>query len=135
MPHDLELAREWIDRADHDMQAAALVSKELTKAPEVAVFHYEQAAEKYLKAYLVYNRHGFRKSHNLEPLVDACKRYDPHFESIRACAALLTRYAVLFRYPTPHPLSATDVEEAANAAAAVRDLVDARIRRAVTEGG
>lgn len=127
MPRDLEPIREWLERAAHDMRAAEVVTPAMPEAPEIAVFHHQQAAEKYLKAYLTLVEQSFQKTHNLELLVDLCVKHDPRFEEIRSIAAPLSRYAVHFRYPTPHRLTPRDLDEAAAAARVVRDFVLERI--------
>ena len=45
-------AHEWLEYADNDYRAAKVLSAESPKPYEIIAFHYQQAAEKYLKARL-----------------------------------------------------------------------------------
>jgi HEPN domain-containing protein len=64
-----------------------------------SLFHCQQAVEKALKGFLVYNEQPFRKTHALAPLSDKCVLLDASLEGVVAPALDLTRYAVEFRYP------------------------------------
>lgn len=78
----LDETRKWVQNAQHDLRAAELCANEV---PSEALFHCQQAAEKYLKAYLTWNQAAFRKTHDLEELVAACSGLILH------CNPLLTR--------------------------------------------
>lgn len=67
-------------------------------ALDTACFHAQQAAEKYLKAYLTYYSLDFPFVHDLERLVDLCAHRDPSFRNIRTVGRDLTPYAVIPRY-------------------------------------
>lgn len=66
-------------------------------------FHCQQAAEKYLKAFLV--RHGveFPKTHNIAALLDLLSRVAPEMAGSLGEAAVLTPYGVDIRYPDEFP--------------------------------
>lgn len=99
--------REWVERAEHDLRAADLC---LTELPAEALFHYQQAAEKYLKAFLTRNQVAFRKTHELRDLGQACAKVEQELGNAIEAAYSLSRYAWLFRYPgAPYE---PDVEEA-----------------------
>ena len=67
---------------------------------DTAVYHCQQAVEKALKAFLTYHDTEFEKTHDLTELVEVCFTIAiPHFDAWRGVAAILTPYAVLFRYP------------------------------------
>lgn len=66
---------------------------------DAVVFHCQQAAEKALKGFLVWNDQPFRKTHNLEELGEACLRPDRSLEPTVNRAVPLTEYAWRFRYP------------------------------------
>jgi len=74
----LDETRGWIERAQGDLRAAEICAPEL---PATALFHCQQAAEKYLKAYLTWNQKVFRKTHELRELVAACALIDPSLKS------------------------------------------------------
>jgi HEPN domain-containing protein len=67
-------ARRWVARADLDAAAAARLLTGSRPLPAVAAFHCQQAAEKLLKAALVYGRVRPRKTHDLAALADEVSR-------------------------------------------------------------
>lgn len=72
----------WYEKADHDI----IMSKRgIEIAPFVldsACFHCQQAVEKYLKAYILYQGKEIIKTHNLEFLKETCAEYDYDFEDL-----------------------------------------------------
>ena len=65
-----------------------------------ALFHIQQCAEKALKAYMVFKKNSFTKTHDLGRLVDICMEMDENFETLRFFAAVLTPYETAGRYPS-----------------------------------
>ncbi len=59
-----------------------------------ACFHAQQAAEKYLKAFLSYHADSFPFTHNLAELTELCAGVELEFRSLRLRVAPLTTYAV-----------------------------------------
>ena len=59
-----EVVREWIERAEEDF-GFATSSLELEKYFAQICFHFQQAAEKYLKSFIIANELEFRFVHNL----------------------------------------------------------------------
>lgn len=102
MPLDSALVGEtaaWLRKAASDIRAAEL---ELTVEPPLSgdvVFHAQQTAEKALKAFLVWHRQTFRKTHSLEEIGEQCLDLDPSMRSLVDRAVPLTEYAWKFRYP------------------------------------
>jgi len=92
----LDETRKWIERAQNDLRAAEICATEL---PATALFHCQQAAEKYLKAYLTWNQKVFQKTHELRELAAACALIDPILKSTLEPAETLSKYAWKFRYP------------------------------------
>jgi HEPN domain-containing protein len=90
---------EWVSKAEEDLKAAAHTLRLGAATPTAIVrFHAQQAAEKYLKAYLVYRGTHFPKTHDIEELlalVAAGARPALSAEE----QAVLTEYAVGPRYP------------------------------------
>ncbi len=77
-----------------------------------ASFTAQQAAEKALKAYLLFCGGPLRKIHDLVTLVDDCIGLDPSFESMRESASTLTAYYITTRYPIYEDLSAITEKQA-----------------------
>jgi HEPN domain-containing protein len=95
-----EIAREWIDKAESDFDAAELTLHG-REAPiiDAVCFHSQQCAEKYLKAYLQENTIRFERRHELIPLLELCLTVNKDFETLRESLQSLEQYAVLIRYP------------------------------------
>ena len=106
MPVDPVLVSEtqaWLRKAAQDLRAA---SHSLTAAPPLlddVVFHCQQAAEKALKGFLMWNNIPFRKTHSLEEIGRQGLDLGSTPQHLVDQAALLTEYAWKFRYPTPFP--------------------------------
>ncbi|PKL46484.1 MAG: hypothetical protein CVV39_07145 [Planctomycetes bacterium HGW-Planctomycetes-1] len=71
-----EIAKEWLQKAQEDYGFAS-ASLEDTEYFAQICFHFQQAAEKYLKAFIVANKLEFRAVHNLLELLDICKKQYP----------------------------------------------------------
>ena len=68
-------------------------------ATDAICFHAQQCAEKYLKAYLVFNNKEIRKTHDIAELVKMCSEVDPDFNKLNQIDIIsLTDYAVEVRY-------------------------------------
>ena len=112
-------AREWLARA-----RGALA---LAKAPktddilfEDLCYEAQQAAEKALKAALVFRGRAFRFTHDLEELATELVGHDAEPPEFLKEAIVLTRYAVEARYPGPYePITEDEHREAVRLAEAV----------------
>lgn len=96
----LPLTTEWVQKAEGDLATARRELRART-APnyDAACFHAQQCAEKYLKALLQEAVTPFGKTHNLSLLLDLLKDQYPALELIRPTLAMLSAYAVEYRYP------------------------------------
>jgi len=117
-----QVTQEWIDKAEGDYRAAALLIAGEPPLLEASGFHAQQCAEKYLKALL--QEHGIRfpRTHNLTVLARLCGPLVPSFAALDTELAELTVYAVDTRYPGA-VMARDDAEAAIHIATAVRDLV------------
>lgn len=106
----LDETGKWLVHARRELRAAELCSVEL---PAEALYHCQQAAEKFLKGLLTYHQTAFRKTYGLRELALECAAIDPSIEvEIQAATTALTRYAWLFRYPgAPYEPDAVEVAE------------------------
>ncbi len=94
------LTSEWIQKAEGDLATARRELRARTAPNYDAVcFHAQQCAEKYLKALLQEAVTPFGKTHNLSLLLDLLKDQYPSLELIRPTLAMLSVYAVEYRYP------------------------------------
>lgn len=85
--------------AEDDLQDA----KAILNSPDTSVigvlFHSQQCAEKALKAFLVYHKVMFRRSHDLVELVNVCADINYKFLGLKELAHELNPYATEVRYP------------------------------------
>jgi HEPN domain-containing protein len=123
-----DLARAWLGKADRDLAAAKLCAGE-TQTTDAACFHAQQAAEKYLKAYLTASGADFPRTHDLEELARLCQPHAPTLDLGRCDLIGLTEYAVQVRYDLTEVPSLAEARSAVAEAAAVRDAVVAAISR------
>ena len=120
-----EIVSGWLRKAESDLRALdALLDVD---ALDAACFHAQQAAEKYLKAYLVHSGISFPYTHNLAKLVELCAGVDPAFGDLIAIAEPLTPYAVEMRYDAEFWPEDDVAREARSLAIQVRDAVLSRL--------
>ena len=90
---------EWLEKAQHDLNAAAIIFKHLPDHIDTVAFHCQQSAEKYLKALLFYLDIDIVKTHDLilisNMLSDKINIADELFEKL----AKPNFYSVEIRYP------------------------------------
>jgi len=89
----------WLTKAEHDL----LNIENNLKAPEIPwdtiCFHAQQAAEKFLKAFLVFHGRPPIPTHDLVALLAACVQIDPSLASRQQDCQELSYYAIAARYP------------------------------------
>ncbi|MCI4625206.1 MAG: HEPN domain-containing protein [Candidatus Magnetoovum sp. WYHC-5] len=95
----MDVVRAWFKRADNDLRAAEMAFTLESPLYDIACFHAQQCAEKYLKGFLVYNEIDFPKTHVIEYLVSICKPFAPSIQSMLNNVEILSNYAVESRYP------------------------------------
>ncbi len=95
---DPQLVREWINKADEDFGFAFSVIKESPYYSQIC-FHFHQAAEKYLKAYIIAHDLEFQKIHDLPILLKICMPKDPELQILLDDCKFLNRYYIDARYP------------------------------------
>jgi HEPN domain-containing protein len=65
---DPQVTLEWLEKADEDLDFAVSVIEETTFYAQIC-FHFHQAAEKYLKSFIVALDLEFKKIHDLPVLL------------------------------------------------------------------
>ncbi len=114
----------WLQKAYSDLCAARILVTHGMPVRDAAVFHCQQAAEKTLKAFLIWNAVSFDRVHNLTYLLDLCEVEDAEFAALREIAENLTPYAVETRYPGERlRLSPTDMMEALEGAETIWEFL------------
>ena len=92
-------ALEWIRKAESDLAAARLLTESEQTLPDQAGFFCQQAAEKYLKAFLIACDQVPPRTHDVDVLVELCAAIDPTFDQLQSQVEGLTEFAVIYRYP------------------------------------
>ena len=91
---------EWVAKAEADFATAQRESR-VRKNPNYdgICFHYQQCAEKYLKARLCEAEIPFGRIHDLVALLEQALEVEPNWEIFRQDLAYLSDFAVAFRFP------------------------------------
>jgi HEPN domain-containing protein len=126
---DRQIIDEWLDKAENDFEFAQIVFSEEKEYYDQICFHFQQSAEKFLKAYIIANDLGFERTHDLPLLLQRCSQKDPAFLSLRDECAYLTAFYIQTRYPMdwPAPTNREKARQARSAAARVRDIVRSKL--------
>ncbi len=98
-----KLVRQWLDKAEQDMQAAEILLDRNPPLLYPSCFHAQQAGEKYIKALLTYFQIEFPKTHIIGELLDLIATVDPDLAVKLNSATGLTPYGVEVRYPGDVP--------------------------------
>lgn len=93
------LAGDWFDKGARDLKRVGILLA--ADDEEGAGFHLQQAAEKYLKGYLLTREWRLERTHDLLYLVDEALTHDERFQEFREACRLVTQYYVEQRYPFP----------------------------------
>ncbi len=121
---DPQVIGEWIRKADEDFEFAVSVIEDTTFYAQIC-FHFHQAAEKYLKSFIIAAELEFKKIHDLPVLLKSCIVKDPALESLLVDSKFLNRFYVDTRYPVHWPTEYTKKEalKAKDAAQHIRDTI------------
>jgi len=96
---NLDDAALWFYKADADVDAAKILDGAHKKHTEIICYLCAQAAEKYLKGYLVYQNHEIENTHNVPYLNMLCTTYAPQFDEIKTECGILNKFNNNVRYP------------------------------------
>ncbi len=92
--------REWIEKAESDYQlAVSLMRRRKRPVRDHACFHFQQAAEKYVKARLDDAGVRFPKIHDIAALLQIAAVVEPLWPAMAAAGRRLNKFAVHVRYP------------------------------------
>ena len=90
--------KRWLNIVKDDLASAkGLLKLEIFST---ATYHCQQAAEKALKAYLVFMGCEAPKTHDLLKLIKLCRHFNNDFEKLYKEAGALNPFSTKFRYPT-----------------------------------
>lgn len=117
----MEEYRQWLGKANDDLN---WTQKNIESGIFYgACFAAQQAAEKALKAFLIFNNQPFRKVHDVVALLEDCISIDTDFEDLRKLAELLFPYYVETRYPIEDTLVSFDKQKAKDAYSSAEKVV------------
>ena len=92
-------AKAWMIKAWRDLETARRAVAGMPPFYDIAVYHFQQAAEKAVKAFLVFHNQPYETTHDIEVLIDLACEVDAQFSQLADAADALTPYATRFRYP------------------------------------
>jgi HEPN domain-containing protein len=126
---DRRIIDEWLVKAEEDFRFAKIVLTEEKEYYDQICFHFQQSAEKYLKAFIIANHLGFEKTHDLPLLLQKCIGKDPAFAALKNNCGYLTAFYIQARYPIELSEETTKdkAQRAMEAASDIRDLVRSRL--------
>jgi HEPN domain-containing protein len=121
---DSKVVMEWLNKADEDFGFAVSVVEDSIFYAQIC-FHFHQAAEKYLKAFIIANDLEFKKIHDLPVLLKSCVNKTAHFKKLSDDCKFLNRFYTDTRYPVHWPTNYTkeEAQKAKNASRNIRDMV------------
>ena len=131
---DDSIIKEWMDKANQDFEFARINFEEEKQFFAQICFHFNQSAEKYLKAFIVANRLEFRKTHDLHLLLKQCKSKDPSFSQIEDDCEYLATFYIETRYPVHWPVtfSKDEAEKAYRSANNILEIIKKKLQQRIS---
>jgi HEPN domain-containing protein len=120
-----DVVRGWLRKAESDL--LALDASLEAGALDAASFHAQQAAEKYLKAFLTHAGVEFPFTHNLAKLIEVSATVDPSLRELLPVVEPLTPYAVGSRYDSEFWPEEEEIVDARDRALKVKSAVLTRM--------
>lgn len=122
---DPKIVREWLNKAEEDFGFASKSLEDNNEFYSPICFHFQQAAEKYFKTFIVAHELEFRKIHNLLVLLNLCVKKEKTLGKLKESCQILNRYYVDTRYPAhwPSHFTRADAEGAKDAAIQIGNLI------------
>lgn len=131
----LELVRQWVTMAEQDLGLAEHLCAEDAPYLEAIGFHAQQAAEKFLKAFLVRHQIDFPKTHDLDNLLNLVAVADEQIADSLRDTTILTDYSVDIRYPSDIPeMTPEEARRAVDLAGKVRKSILSALGGYLKEG-
>lgn len=118
-----EMVRQWVERAQDDLGLAEHLLKESLYFNAIG-YNSQQAAEKFLKAFLVAHQKPFPKTHDLELLLEIIETLNIGLAESLSEVSKLDDYGADIRYPGDMRMLTFDkAKEAVAIAVLVRDNI------------
>ena len=119
----ISIVKEWLDFAKQDLKSAKFLLDMCPLPLEIICFHCQQATEKILKGYLIYQDIESPRTHDLRLLCKMCADIDETFDEISQSCINLTAYGVQPRYPLEIEILESDMQKAVIDAERVMNFV------------
>jgi HEPN domain-containing protein len=113
---------DWYKHGEHDLRSAQILFREKGYTDTIA-FLIEQAAEKYLKGYLISKGWKLKKTHDLELLVTEAVDYNVSLKQFLDYARTVSAFYIEHRYPPSPPIDYPR-EETASLMKQTENLID-----------
>ncbi|GHV93822.1 HEPN domain-containing protein [Spirochaetia bacterium] len=127
---DKELVAEWFKFADDDIDTVLLLKEMRPQHYEIICYHCEQAAEKYLKGFLISKEQMPPKTHDLANLCNLCAEQLSDFSGILPQCSYLTQFGVQPRYPKELEITNANVDQAIKYALEIKNFAPIQKLRA-----
>lgn len=126
---DQSIVKEWISKGEEDYSFARANLEEGKNFFAQICFHFQQAAEKYLKAFIIASDLEFRRVHDLGLLLKVCSTKDASFEDLRETCEFLSAFYIEARYPVHWPtnFSSQEAQKALQAAERIRAFIKEKL--------
>lgn len=113
-----KVVEEWLDKADEDFRFASTNLEEKNSFHTQICFHFQQAAEKYIKAYII-------------QLINLCNTNDTFFKVLREYCEYLNGFYIETRYPVHWPTHYTKetAQKAQEASMYIGDFVKDKLKQ------
>jgi HEPN domain-containing protein len=95
--------REWVKKAEEDLISLESLLKHKDGSPSTGCFLAQQAAEKLLKALLIYKEFELEKVHDLVKIINTLELRIPEVRGFENDITTITRYYIETRYPGDYP--------------------------------
>ncbi|MFH1963586.1 MAG: HEPN domain-containing protein [bacterium] len=116
------MVKDWLKFAKENLLFAHSGMKEDYSPYHTICFLCQGSAEKYLKAFLIWNGWEIKKIHDLKDLLAFCMDFEPRFEDLKEECGLLNEYITAARYPDDLPFENIGADEAREAIEAANKI-------------
>ena len=129
-----DFVQSWLRKAEGDLRACEHLLALEQEDHFASAFHAHQAAEKFLKAFLVRHQIPFRKTHDILQLLQLASRADISIKEELLSAATLTSFGVEFRYPGEEITDIETAKQAFQQSRIVQSAILKRLQAHLTQG-
>jgi HEPN domain-containing protein len=119
----ISIVKEWLNFANRDFSSAKFLLDMRPIPLEIICYHCQQATEKVLKGYLIYQDVEPPHTHDLRLLCKMCAEIDKSFDEMSQACINLTSYGVQPRYPLEIEILESDMQKAIRDADQVMNFI------------